>query len=204
MAQNLSTASITDFFSVPVIAFLPFRSGRRIAAAGCPSEIAAILDCLAHLRLPVRIRLRLLIRRKLLVELAERHFLSAFLKDGEYRVTPRGAEAVSHVYVLPCRHHHRNDEPAVLAADHEVLVDDRHEVLAGVGGSVGDAVVLHLDDDLFERARLRYVRKHGVEDAFPLDVAHEDEHAAAFLQRSELLEHAVVHLLHEVIPAGAS
>lgn len=61
-----------------------------------------------------------------------------------------------------------------------------------------------LDDDLFERAELDDVAEHRVEAATAFHVTDQGEHAPAFLQCSELLHHAVVEFLHEVIPVLAA
>lgn len=79
---------------------------------------------------------------------------------------------------------------------------DRDES-AGIGAAVGHAVMLHFDDNLLQSPRFSNVAEHTVQPAFFLDVAHEDKHPAAFFQRSELLIHAVIHLLYKIRPSIA-
>lgn len=68
--------------------------------------------------------------------------------------------------------------------------------------AVRNAVVLGLDDDVFQRAGLGQLKEHTQELPLLLDVPHQNRHAAAPLQGAELLHHAVVHGLHKGVPGG--
>ena len=78
-------------------------------------------------------------------------------------------------------------------------MDNRDEP-AAVAATVGDAVVLGFDDDIFQCAGLSQFKEHTQKSALLLDIAHKHRHAATLVQGTELLHHAVIHCLDKALP----
>ena len=177
---------------------LPFQCPD--ASAGAIKRVGVVLQRLAHLVFPVLLLLGAFVAPHHSIDLLQRNRSAKRLHNIGQDIPPCGAGHIPDIALQPVGHQQRVGERHILPQKQDILMDNGDE-LAAVAAAVGDAVMLGLDNDILQCAGFGQFKEHTQKAALLLDVANQHRHAAAFLQRTELLHHAVIHGLDKALPS---